>query len=298
MATFRLKDAGAAGRKSGGVRMQSMHTIDPIACSDSVRRTDAHVRPSTRWETEDVGGSSWAPLRSPNRSPRLSIHRPASVREDLRPLATGGHVPRLSPRMRRLYRYTMCTRSPKPRASPCRSCCLWRLEVSFSTTLSGPETRRCDIASVTIVSAGSRERVSMVSPKTARSPRFRIAEARSVEWFSKTCVVRMLASRRRRSDGRVRSRARQSKVIRCCYSMNCTLSGFRPGTVHFKVVGTVCVLDARSMAVSSGFSPWMVHPVMPRAVGSMIATWLILPVVICLSQRLSHACLSINCFIL
>lgn len=29
-----------------------------------------------------------------------------------------------------------------------------------------------------------------------------------------------------------------------------------------------------------------------------IATWLILPVVICLSQRLSHACLSINNFIL
>ena len=29
-----------------------------------------------------------------------------------------------------------------------------------------------------------------------------------------------------------------------------------------------------------------------------VATWLILPVVICLSQRLSHACLSINAFIL
>jgi hypothetical protein len=29
-----------------------------------------------------------------------------------------------------------------------------------------------------------------------------------------------------------------------------------------------------------------------------IVTWLILPVVICLSQRLSHACLSINKFIL
>ena len=28
-----------------------------------------------------------------------------------------------------------------------------------------------------------------------------------------------------------------------------------------------------------------------------IVTWLILPVVICLSQRLSHACLSINDFI-
>ena len=31
---------------------------------------------------------------------------------------------------------------------------------------------------------------------------------------------------------------------------------------------------------------------------SKAATWLILPVVICLSQRLSHACLSINYFIL
>ena len=29
-----------------------------------------------------------------------------------------------------------------------------------------------------------------------------------------------------------------------------------------------------------------------------VVTWLILPVVICLSQRLSHACLSINKFIL
>ena len=35
-----------------------------------------------------------------------------------------------------------------------------------------------------------------------------------------------------------------------------------------------------------------------RAEQSRAATWLILPVVICLSQRLSHACLSINCFIL
>ena len=36
----------------------------------------------------------------------------------------------------------------------------------------------------------------------------------------------------------------------------------------------------------------------PRFCGSewdRVATWLILPVVICLSQRLSHACLSISC---
>ena len=31
-----------------------------------------------------------------------------------------------------------------------------------------------------------------------------------------------------------------------------------------------------------------------RAVSLMDATWLILPVVICLSQRLSHACVSMN----
>ncbi|GAA96377.1 hypothetical protein E5Q_03043, partial [Mixia osmundae IAM 14324] len=31
--------------------------------------------------------------------------------------------------------------------------------------------------------------------------------------------------------------------------------------------------------------------------GGVIDTWLILPVVICLSQRLSHACLSVNKFI-
>lgn len=36
----------------------------------------------------------------------------------------------------------------------------------------------------------------------------------------------------------------------------------------------------------------------PPRLSGKAATWLILPVVICLSQRLSHACLSINCFIL
>ena len=35
----------------------------------------------------------------------------------------------------------------------------------------------------------------------------------------------------------------------------------------------------------------------PAASGPGVATWLILPVVICLSQRLSHACLSTNFYI-
>src|ERR1700736_2257195 len=37
---------------------------------------------------------------------------------------------------------------------------------------------------------------------------------------------------------------------------------------------------------------------LPREVFRTVVTWLILPVVICLSQRLSHACLSINKFVL
>ena len=37
---------------------------------------------------------------------------------------------------------------------------------------------------------------------------------------------------------------------------------------------------------------------LPLSRGRKVATWLILPVVICLSQRLSHACLSISKFIL
>jgi hypothetical protein len=36
----------------------------------------------------------------------------------------------------------------------------------------------------------------------------------------------------------------------------------------------------------------------PFEVFRIVVTWLILPVVICLSQRLSHACLSINKFVL
>ena len=41
--------------------------------------------------------------------------------------------------------------------------------------------------------------------------------------------------------------------------------------------------------------PWVI--ISGRSAGKEV-TWLILPVVICLSQRLSHACLSINNFIL
>ena len=40
------------------------------------------------------------------------------------------------------------------------------------------------------------------------------------------------------------------------------------------------------------FSCWLAAPVATKLTNNGLATWLILPVVICLSQRLSHACLS------
>ena len=78
-------------------------------------------------------------------------------------------------------------------------------------------TRRCVIASVTIVSAGSRERLSLVSPMMRRLPRFRIAEVRSVEWFSKTCVVRSVAFVRRRSTRSFAPELGNRRFFRCCY---------------------------------------------------------------------------------
>ena len=66
------------------------------------------------------------------------------------------------------------------------------------------------------------------------------------------------------------------------------------------------VSDASFRAIES-FSDKLLSSLAParatRLIDSLstafeIVTWLILPVVICLSQRLSHACLSINKFIL
>ena len=56
-----------------------------------------------------------------------------------------------------------------------------------------------------------------------------------------------------------------------------------------------------SISIQSNLEQTGHHPRWgPGATGSlgesslMVVTWLILPVVICLSQRLSHACLSVN----
>ena len=52
----------------------------------------------------------------------------------------------------------------------------------------------------------------------------------------------------------------------------------------FILMGGISPMDSGGLA-----QPWQC-----QAEKFMIVTWLILPVVICLSQRLSHACLSVN----
>jgi hypothetical protein len=260
------------------------------------------VRPSRRWETEDFGGSSRASLSSPDRPPRLSIHRPTFVREGVRHLATCGPrfefnrsslVPFASPRMRRLCRYTMCTRSPKPRVSPCGSCCLSVLSLAEDGRLGA------------VASLASRSLLREVAnacrwsrPRGRVSPRFRIAEVRSVEWFSKPCVVRMLSWTpvssllRRGVDDRVLGNRRH--FVAAIHSRNALCSGSARASYISRVISTYFLfffLFDRSSREEEEEEEVV-------GVSRMIATWLILPVVICLSQRLSHACLSINCFIL
>ena len=73
----------------------------------------------------------------------------------------------------------------------------------------------------------------------------------------------------------------------------------RQGVIHLtSVVSIWCFLDLTAregLALSSCWEVsehWLVEAVSPRL--APLQTWLILPVVICLSQRLSHACLSIS----
>ena len=55
---------------------------------------------------------------------------------------------------------------------------------------------------------------------------------------------------------------------------------------------------ARGAVLRLGLAMYGAAPGSGRRCARRIATWLILPVVICLSQRLSHACVSINSFVL
>jgi hypothetical protein len=73
--------------------------------------------------------------------------------------------------------------------------------------------------------------------------------------------------------------------------------GFYPGVAPGSF-GADLTRQRRRRAVLEEAFGWLVGPVALLVMWKGIATWLILPVVICLSQRLSHACVSINSFVL
>jgi hypothetical protein len=74
-------------------------------------------------------------------------------------------------------------------------------------------------------------------------------------------------------------------TVRCVVVDRCTLSG----------LPVLCLPCELLLALPSrALCPELRVLVDPTALWPRVVTWLILPVVICLSQRLSHACLSIS----
>jgi hypothetical protein len=84
----------------------------------------------------------------------------------------------------------------------------------------------------------------------------------------------------------------------CGFKEACTLS-YRERKAPLSCGGSLIYVKemtnstSRKASALSHASSWW-----PRKRDRKVVTWLILPVVICLSQRLSHACLSINKFVL
>ena len=96
-----------------------------------------------------------------------------------------------------------------------------------------------------------------------------------------------------------------SRAIEAALSERCAAPGRRTEGPRDAGGGSVAAPRKRRAPVAPGRSPFY-ERVAPwpregpggeaRASRLRIATWLILPVVICLSQRLSHACLSISTY--
>jgi hypothetical protein len=93
------------------------------------------------------------------------------------------------------------------------------------------------------------------------------------------------------------------ELIQMSFGENWTFNGF-----HCDVPMRVAMIPYHEIAPAHSraihhifvdvFKREFTRPINNDVMDKTKATWLILPVVICLSQRLSHACLSINSFIL
>lgn len=181
------------------------------------------------------------------------------------PCASSGH------RMRSLCVYTMCTRDPKRVAGPCLACC-----VALGRSLGGQRVP----AQQPSLREGRSVGRGVAPPLRHRFPPCRWAVL--VEASARHVVVAWFV---------VGVRAAVVPCPAALSSVMLVLGECAPVGPAWpsRLRSSPCVVGASSFPVGGRRFP---------REGAKTATWLILPVVICLSQRLSHACLSINCFIL
>jgi hypothetical protein len=158
------------------------------------------------------------------------------------------------------------------------------------------------------------------NPSTGRMT----ASDRSVKWDSERnrLSVEKDAPRTLRGPWRDRSRHSRAKTRRwsvvlsgwmtasgqkwdsaaCRNDERCAASGVRTESVVDRATSAACpplLVECETRRALRGQRGSVVDSASVAAAGTvarMAATWLILPVVICLSQRLSHACLSTNLY--
>ena len=175
----------------------------------------------------------------------------------------------VQPRLRSLYRYTMCKHTTNP---PARTVGVSSEPSFVGVSLSGigrlaaqPPLREARSASVSTRRAGRLRIVGSVLEEPSeriRGKRAFLGPVRSSERLARVGLSALLLTS-------------PLKLAPASASAALDFShGWRPAA---------CCLPSGGRR---------------RGCARKAATWLILPVVICLSQRLSHACLSINCFIL
>ena len=175
----------------------------------------------------------------------------------------------MQPRLRSLYQYTMCKRIANP--LPDQSVSVRRCPCAL--------LERHRPAGGTAAPAGGRSGPAFAAPVPSPPTRWSALEKSSERIRGKGAFLRLCAPPCAVPTG---GRSLSMAMLTCPFQ---TCSG-----VRFGAAWTV-----------ERLAPWVrvgARCARPPGCARKAATWLILPVVICLSQRLSHACLSINCFIL
>lgn len=226
--------------------------------------------------------------------------------------------------MRNLCRYTMCKRAPSHSASTAWALLSLRLGrrmyfflMYFFLTPRSDRTAACAGWRHSHTCGGARPIPGVSTPRLDSHPE-------SLAWTGGTDTVGTRGNRvvvvacLSREAVPPPPRSQSSTVVALTISSSDVLQrGSSPACVHRRrCCALFCSLEVVGVPVGSSVvavstAPTRLPQTTPHTYNSApqndnsdgecvnkAATWLILPVVICLSQRLSHACLSISCVIL